>query len=236
MFTQRANKSIKSSTGSSERLDKPLHNKERLAQRLYKLDRSSTGFPEQLNELLRNGKWAEYLEALPQGELEKLIGYLDKVRFISTSAKSCLPSSQILDSLDRTGSPFREGLHLLQEICSSRAIFPATYEVTSELSLGTTKLPFGGANYIYKGTLGKADVCVKRFPPYWGGDYFAADRQVSYPHDLWPDFHTLTGFGGFPQGGCGVEIPQPPEYCAFQGCCPQTPPTRVRMDARWASE
>ena len=124
----------------------------------------------------------------------ELIDHLDNVGFISTPTKSCSLPQQVLDNLDRTGSSFREGLHLLREICSSREILPATYEVTGELSLGAMKLRFGRFRNIYKGSLGKVDVCIKRFPKHLDGDRLRVSGQVFHPHDLWPDRHALTNF------------------------------------------
>jgi len=59
-----------------------------LAQRLYDLDRRSAQFPEQLNELLRDTRWVEQLQHLPDTELVGLIDYLDGVRSIVTQIKS----------------------------------------------------------------------------------------------------------------------------------------------------
>ena len=48
-------------------------------QSLYELDASSARFPEQLDELLRDGKWIDQLKTLPEGELVGLTGRLDHV-------------------------------------------------------------------------------------------------------------------------------------------------------------
>ncbi|KAF9643100.1 kinase-like protein, partial [Thelephora ganbajun] len=118
-----------------------------LAQRLYELDRSSTQFPEQLDKLLHDKEWIEDLKLLPEDELVELIGCLNNV----------------LDSLDSTGLPFRKGLHVLQEICSSRMIFPSTYEVSDKFSLDTVQIvAHGGFCDVYKGSLGREGVCIKR--------------------------------------------------------------------------
>ena len=141
--------------------------------------------------------------------------------------------SQVLDGLDRTGSIFREVLHVLQELCISQAVLPATYEVTDEISF---KKPFtyGGLDHPYKGSLGGADVGVKRVPKFRDDDRWVDVMQVPHPRYLYLDRHALTSFGDIPQGGSNMEVPQSPEYCALQGCHLQSLPTRVRMDAWWA--
>ena len=62
-----------------------------LTRLLYGLDRSSARFPEQLSELLQDVGWVKEFQYLPEGDLVKLIGYLDNVRSISTAAKPCSP-------------------------------------------------------------------------------------------------------------------------------------------------
>ena len=57
-------------------------------QRLEELDRSSTGFPEQLEKLFHDKQWVESLEHIPEGELRKLIDFLDNVRSIPTPTGS----------------------------------------------------------------------------------------------------------------------------------------------------
>ena len=162
------------------------------AQRLYELDRSSTYFPEQLDELLQDDEWVGHLQSLPEGELVELIEYLDSVRFIPMPAESCSFPLQTLDGLDHTGSPFREGLHVLQEICSSRVILPATYEVSGELSFSTTEPVTSSVfNDIYKGSLDKVDVCIKRLRTH---EDPAEAKQVFHPHNLLLDRHALTSF------------------------------------------
>lgn len=176
-------------------------------QRLYKLNRTSTRFPERLERLLHDKKWVERLQRLPEGQLVELIGYLDSVRFVSMPTISRSSRLQILDGLDRAGSPFREGLHVLQEICGSRAVLPATYDMPDKLSLNTNWVASDGSSAIYKGSLGGADVRIKRLRTY--------TTQVPHFRDIWLDIHTLTSFGGILQGGCGVEIFESPEYCTI---------------------
>ena len=165
-----------------------------LTRLLYRLDRSSTRFPEQLSELLQDVGWVKEFQYLPEGDLVKLIGYLDNVRSISTSVRPCSSSLQVLNSLDRTGSPFREGLHLLREICSLRTILPTTCEVFGDTSFHRwildTPSKFGST---YKGYLGTAAVCIKRFDPNPAKDRVRAE-QVSHLRNLWLDRHALIGF------------------------------------------
>ena len=82
MFAQIPHKLAWPSTRSPEQPNKSLHVEERLAQRLYKLDRSSPRFSEQLDELLHDEEWVGRLQPLPEGELVELIDYLDNVGFI----------------------------------------------------------------------------------------------------------------------------------------------------------
>jgi hypothetical protein len=151
------------------------------AQRLYELDRSSTQFPEQLNELLHDKEWVKQLRLLPEGELVELAGHLHDVWLISTPTTSHSSTPQILDDLDSMSSPSRKCLHVLRKICSSRMILPSAYEVSGELSFTTTEpVAFGGFCDVYKGTLGGADVCIKRLRITTTGDR-AAVRRVTHP-------------------------------------------------------
>ena len=162
---------------------KPLRDRERLRERLYKLDRSSIQFPEQLNELLQDDKWVEDLESLPEDELVELVDYLDNVRFISILTKPCSPTPQILDSLDHADLSFREGLHVLGKICSPREILPITCGVSDELRFDEQLVEYGRFGDIYKGTLGRADVCIRRIRA--PSDLERAQvNQASSPHNL----------------------------------------------------
>ena len=204
---------------------KPLYeplreeDEEPLTRRLYELDRSSAQFPERLDKLLQDEGWMKDIQRLSRHRLVELTDHLDNVRLISTPTKSYSSSPQILDGLDRTGSQFREGLHVLRELCGSRAILPTTYLVSGSLSFSTTTMAIPGYREIYKGSLGDADVCIKKLPM-TVGNRPAKIRQVSRPHSRWLDRHALTDFGDALQGGRGVEVPQPPEYCVLQGCHP----------------
>ena len=89
-----------------------------------------------------------------------LVDYLNEVSFInSTPTKSCPSSSQILDGLNHTDSPFREGLHILQKICSLRAILPASCGVLGELSFSIMwPVSSCGTADVYKGSLNEVGV------------------------------------------------------------------------------
>ena len=151
--------------------------------RLYELDRSSPGFPEQLSKLLHDKQWADALRLIPEGELEEQIRLLDNVRLIPTPTEptNC---SQTLDSLDPTGLPFRKCLHTLQEICSDRMILPSTYEVSGEISFATSSVAAsGGFCDVYQGTLGNAEVAIKRLR-IGPKDDEAKVYQVSHPRNV----------------------------------------------------
>ena len=212
---------------SPPRRYEPPHeeDEERFTQRLYKLDRSSAQFPERLDELLQDEGWMEDIQNLSRHRLMELIDYLDNVRLISTRTKSCSSSPQILDGLDRTGSQFKEGLHTLRKLCGSRVILPATCLVSGKLSISTTIMIIPGYREIYKGSLGDADVYIKKYL-----EDRPDIRQVSCPHSIWPDCHALTSFEGTLQGGRDVEVPQSPKYYVLQRCHPQPRSTRVGMD------
>ena len=200
---------------------KPLYeplreeDEEPLTQRLYELDRSSAQFPERLDELLQDEGWMKDVQRLSQHKLVKLIDYLDNVRLISMPSKSCSPSLQILDGLDRTGSQFREGLYVLRELCSSRETLPTTYLMSGTLSFSAPIIAVpGGYRGRYEGSPGDADVCFK---PSWmiAGNQPEKIKRVSRPHILWLDRHALTSFEGALQGGRDVEAPQSPEHCVL---------------------
>ena len=151
------------------------------AQRLYELDRSSIQFPEQLDGLLRDKEWVEQLKFLPEHELVELAGHLHDVWLISIPTTSHSSTPQILGVLDSRSSPFRKCLRVLQKVCSSRMILPSTYEVSGELSLTSTQpVAFGGFCDVHKGSLGGADVCIKRLRISTTGDR-AAVRRVTHP-------------------------------------------------------
>ena len=168
---------------------------ERFTQRLHELARTPAQFPELLDELLQNEGWMEDIQYLPQRKLVEVIDYLHDVGSIPMPSKSCSSSLQILDGLDRTGSQFREGLHLLRELCGSWAVLPATYLVSGKLSFSTMVRTINGYKEIYTGSLGDADVCIKKLPlTFWNVP--AQIQRVSRPHSLWLDRHALTSFEG----------------------------------------
>ncbi|KAF9643102.1 kinase-like protein [Thelephora ganbajun] len=141
-----------------------------LGWRLYKLDRSSTRFPQELNELLHDEKWVEQVLDLPGGELVVLVDYLDST----------------LDGLDRTGTSFRECLHALQKVCSSRMILPSVYEVLTTLSSNAGRtLAYGRLSNIYGGSLDGTDVAVKRLRIPTTGDRATVKQALCREAVVW---------------------------------------------------
>lgn len=59
---------------------------------LEKLDKSSPKFPDQLEQLLNNGRWITNLMTAPEDEMGKLIGNLDEVKFVSKRTEVALIS------------------------------------------------------------------------------------------------------------------------------------------------
>ena len=212
MFMQRPYKLVRPPGRPPERPNTRLHDDEELVdrspsepdispaqspgrpeQRLYRLDTSWTWFPEQLEELLRDEGWLDDLWLLQEMELVGVVDYLDNVRFInSTLTESCSSSPQILDGLDHTGSTFREGLSVLRELCSSRAILPTSYRIPGELSFSTMwPVSSCGSADIYRGSLAEGDVCMKQLRIYINA---AKVKQVPHSHNLQLDHHILIGF------------------------------------------
>ena len=111
---------------------------------------------------------------------DQLTGHLDDVWLISIQTTSRSSLSQILDNLNPLDPPSRKCPQVLQKLCSSRAIPPLGYEVSGELSITTTQpVAFGGFCDVYKGTLGGADVCIKRLRISTMGGRVAV-KQVTY--------------------------------------------------------
>jgi len=112
-------------------------------------------------------------------------------------------------------------------------ILPATYEVSGALSSVTVEAAaFGGFIDVFKGSLGVADVSIKRLRISTTGDGVVV-KKVLHPHNIRLDFCALTSIGGTLQGSCDVEAPRSPEHRALQGCHVRSSPNRVRMDAWW---
>ena len=171
----------------------PAQSPGRPDQRLYRLGTSVTWDPERLEKLLRDGRWLDDLWLLQETELAGVVDYLDNVRFInSTLTEFCSSSPQILNGLDHTGSPFKEGLSVLRELCSSRAILPTSYKLPGELSFSTMwPVSSCGSADIYRGTLDEVDVCIKQLRIYINVAKF---KQVPHSHNLQLDHHILIGF------------------------------------------
>lgn len=156
-----------------------------LVQRLYDLDRSSIRFPEQLSELMRDVEWVGHLQHLPEGELVGLISYLDEVRFNFIRNRSYSSPPQTLECLNQMGSPFRDCLHILRAVCSSRMVLPPTYEVSGTLSFGAlVPAACGEFSNVYRGTLHMADVCIVRLRESLATDHWTTAKQVPHLHNI----------------------------------------------------
>lgn len=115
-------------------------------------------------------------------------------------------------------------------------ILPPMYEVTGTLSFNNKEaVAYSGFCDIYKGSLSITDVCIKRLRISTMSNRTKV-KQVSRLHNLQLDYHALKSFGGALQGGCDVEAPKSPEYCAIQGRHVRTPSTGVILDAWWGVE
>ena len=80
---------------------------------------------------------------------------------------SPLKSTQALDCLDPFSPASRKCLRELRTICSTRVILPPSYALPSQ-PLQINSIPFasGGSGDVYKGTLDRSNVCVKRIRVY----------------------------------------------------------------------
>ncbi|KAF9789158.1 kinase-like domain-containing protein [Thelephora terrestris] len=141
-------------------------------QPLYELDKSSPQFPEQLIQLLRNEQWMASLQSSPEGELGKLIGYLDN----------------ILDGLNPAEQPqaFGRCLRTLRKICGSNKILPLTYEISGKLSFNSDyAVAFGGFCDAYTGSLGPDKVCIKRLRVSSTGDQELVKKSLCKEAVVW---------------------------------------------------
>ena len=94
--------------------------------------------------------------------------------------ESHLSLQQVLDRLDCTSNSFRKCLHVLQKICYSRKILPATYELAGVRLVSDNPPAHGGFSDAYKGKLVE-DVCVKQFRITAQGD---REKVKEVPHLL----------------------------------------------------
>lgn len=140
--------------------------------------------------------------------------------------------SQVLVRLDRTGGTSRKCLHVLRKICGSRKVLPANYELSKEL-LPPNQLPntFGGFCDAYEGTL-SVKVCIKRLRV---SDTCDLERikEVSHSLNSLLGHHSLTNFEAILQRGPGVETPESPKHCAFQGSHVRSASAYLGVDAWW---
>jgi hypothetical protein len=64
-------------------------------------------------------------------------------------------------------SGFRKCLRELRHICGAEMILPTSYTLSSSLlNIGPQPVASGGSGDVYKGTLGRSPVCIKRVRVY----------------------------------------------------------------------
>lgn len=98
--------------------------------------------------------------------------------------------------------------------------------------LAVRQLPdaFGGFCDVYEGTLASTvRVCIKRLRISIKGDREKVKEVFTRTTSAEPSYPNH--FEAVLQRGRGVEMPQPPECCAFPGRHVRTPSTRFRVDA-----
>lgn len=121
---------------------------------------------------------------------------------------------------------------MLRKICGFRKVLPATYELSRDLSPPTQPpSASGGFCDAYEGTL-NVKVCIKRLKIAVTGDQEKI-KEVSHSRNLLRNRGSLTNLEAVLQRGRGVETPESPKYCSFQGSHVRSPSTCLRMDARW---
>ena len=83
---------------------------------------------------------------------------------------SLLPSplnlAQALESLPPFGATARKCLRALRSICAFKMILPPSYVLSSSLTVGHEPFAAGGCGDVYRGTLDRSEVCVKRMRMY----------------------------------------------------------------------
>ena len=130
---------------------------------------SSPDFHDKLSNVLYGEEYVQCVSHLEGEDLIWLIDYLDKVRYHNFVAlsHSSLKSAQALDRLDPFSPASRKCLRELRTICSTRVILPLSYALPSQ-PLQIDSIPFtsGGSGDVYKGTLNRSNVCVKRIRVY----------------------------------------------------------------------
>ena len=132
-------------------------------QHLYSLDTSSPDFLRCLYCLIRNDEEEQYFSSLQGPELIRLVDFLDEVCSLSsTTLQLTKLTVQILGVAQITDDVFRRCLHKLRTICSSRAILPSSYTISSDLArVGEDPVAYGGFSDVWEGIYNGSKVCIK---------------------------------------------------------------------------
>ncbi|KAF9643873.1 kinase-like protein [Thelephora ganbajun] len=111
-------------------------------QQISHLDTSSPDFHDQLENALRGREYRQCVSNIEDDDLTWLVNYLDEV----------------LDRLDLSSPVSRKCLRELRKICTTRAILPTSYTLSTDLlDIGTDPLASGGFGDV---------VCAKRLRVY----------------------------------------------------------------------
>ena len=203
-------------------------------QELHRLDRSSPDFQGQLSGILYGQEYVRCVPNLQGDDLVWLVDYLDKVRcYVALSPHSPLKLGQAPDHLDPTSNASRKCLRELRRICSTRAILPSSYMLSSDL-INVNSEPFASGGYgdIYHGTLDGSSVCIKRVRVYTKDPPTKA-IGVRYWRCRFPRPPSLTKLTDLLQRGCNVETLETPKHLTPPGCYHHSPPTRFKLDVWW---
>ena len=98
-------------------------------------------------------------------------------------------------------------------ICAFKTILPSSYIITSSLTVDPEPFAAGGSGDVYRGTLDRSDVCVKRVRMYSknGTD---KPKKVCFRGHLSPCLHWLIKPVGLLQRGGDVETLEASKYSA----------------------
>ena len=104
---------------------------------------------------------------------------------------------------------------MLQKICGTKKILPATYDVSGTLSIhNEPPRAHGGFCDAFIGTL-RTEVCVKKLRVYTSGSQDAAKEVARLFHAI--RSLSLMIFEAVLQGSCCVETSGPPKCCTLHG-------------------
>ena len=146
-------------------------------QQLHRLDRSSSGFQDRLGKIIDGEEFKQCVLSLQDGDLVRLVDYLDKVRQHIVLPHFPLKSAQALDALNPSTPVFRKCLHELRTVCGTREILPTSYVLSGTLrSVGSLLFTPGGSNDVYEGILDDSRVSIKRVRMYSKGGPGAATK------------------------------------------------------------